>query len=155
MLSISTASSEPSEQRPWLRSWAPSSAARSLAEAEGRLEQELGAGFRVVVAFDHRGEAERARYNLKRLEARLLDGGALPGEGALAFAEAPLTEGFVAPDLKLALIPFRRLVRTGLAFEAIYFGCTGRSCRTKALSGLTAIPCVLLRRATLITPGSQ
>jgi transcription-repair coupling factor (superfamily II helicase) len=92
------------------RSWPPSSAARSLAEAEGRLEQELTSGNRVVVAFEHRGEAERARYNLKRLEAPLLDGGHPPSEGRLAFAEAALSEGFIAPELKLAVIPFRRLV---------------------------------------------
>jgi transcription-repair coupling factor (superfamily II helicase) len=106
-LAISTVRSDAG---PWLRSWAPSSAARSLAEAEGRLEQELAAGHRVVVAFEHRGEAERARYNLKRLEARLMDGGTAPAEGTLAFAEASLTDGFVAPELGLAVIPFRRLV---------------------------------------------
>ncbi|HEY7152229.1 MAG TPA: transcription-repair coupling factor [Solirubrobacterales bacterium] len=106
-LSISTALSD---EEIWFRSWAPSSAARSLAEAESRLEQELGAGYRVVVSFEHRGEAERARYNLKRLDARFLDGGAPPPEGGLAFAEAQLSEGFIAPELKLAVIPFRRLV---------------------------------------------
>ncbi len=109
-----------SDQEPWLRSWAPSSAARSLAEAEGRLEQELGAGYWVVVAFEHRGEAERARYNLKRLEARFLDqssvadllagDGERSGRDAVLFAEATLSDGFVAPELKLAVIPYRRLV---------------------------------------------
>jgi transcription-repair coupling factor (superfamily II helicase) len=102
----------------WFRSWPPSSAARSLAEAEGRLQQELGAGYRVVVTFEHRGEAERARYNLKRLDAAFLDGGRPPGEGELAFAEAGLSEGFIAPELKLALIPFRRLVHRRQAAAA-------------------------------------
>ena len=81
------------------------------AEAESQLEKELGAGYRVVVSFEHRGEAERARYNLKRLDAQL------PGRrrrrrtrASCAFAEAPLSDGFVAPELKLAVIPFRRLV---------------------------------------------
>ncbi len=64
-ISISTVDSD---QEPWFRSWAPSSAARSLSEAEGRLEQELASGNRVVVAFEHRGDAERARYNLERLD---------------------------------------------------------------------------------------
>ena len=81
-----------------------------MAEAESRLGQELGAGYRVVVSFEHRGEAERVRYNLKRLDAQILDGGAPPHEGELAFVEAQLSEGFVAPELKLAVIPFRRLV---------------------------------------------
>jgi transcription-repair coupling factor (superfamily II helicase) len=92
------------------RAQAPSSAARNIAEAEKQLERELRSGYRVVVAFEHRGEAERARYNLKRLEASFLDGSPPPEERALLFAEAALSDGFIAPDLKLAVIPFRRLV---------------------------------------------
>jgi len=99
---------------PTIRAQAAVSAARSLAEAEGQLERELGSGYRVVVAFEHRGEAERSRFNLKRLSARLLDGappgpdGQWPAE--LAFAEASLSEGFVAPSLRLAVYPWRKLV---------------------------------------------
>src|SRR5690606_6480508 len=54
------------------------------------------------------------RFNLKRLSARLLDGappgpdGQWPAE--LAFAEASLSEGFVAPSLRLAVYPWRKLV---------------------------------------------
>jgi transcription-repair coupling factor (superfamily II helicase) len=105
------------DEDPWFRSWPPSSAARTLAEAEGRLQQELAAGHRVVVTFERRGEAERARYNLRRLDATLLDTRP-PGEGELAFAEAGLSEGFVAPELKLAVIPFRRLVHRRQAAAA-------------------------------------
>jgi transcription-repair coupling factor (superfamily II helicase) len=90
-----------------LRAQAPTSPARSLAEAEGLLEKELKSGYRVVVAFDHLGEAERARYNLQRLDAPTL--AARPPEG-LAFAEARLADGFVSPDLRLAVFPYRRLV---------------------------------------------
>jgi transcription-repair coupling factor (superfamily II helicase) len=103
-LSISGASGESELE---LRAQAPSSPARTMGEAEGELERELRSGYRVVVAFEHRGEAERARYNLQRVDATLLDG--TLGEG-LTFAEAPVAEGFVSPDLKLAVIPFRRLV---------------------------------------------
>jgi transcription-repair coupling factor (superfamily II helicase) len=92
------------------RAQAPSSAARSIAEAEKQLERELRSGYRVVVAFEHRGEAERARYNLERLEASFLDGAPPPDGRSLLFAEAELADGFVSPDLKLAVIPFRRLV---------------------------------------------
>src|SRR3954468_18805413 len=92
------------------RAQAPSSAARSIGEAEKQLEKELRSGYRVVVAFEHKGEAERARYNLQRLEASFLDGAPPPEERALLFAEAALSDGFVSPDLKLAVIPFRRLV---------------------------------------------
>jgi transcription-repair coupling factor (superfamily II helicase) len=92
------------------RAQAPSSAARNIGEAESQLDRELRSGYRVIVAFEHRGEAERARYNLKRLEATFLDGAAPPEASALLFAEAALSDGFISPDLKLAVIPFRRLV---------------------------------------------
>jgi transcription-repair coupling factor (superfamily II helicase) len=98
-----------------LRAQMPSSAARSVAEAEAHLERELRSGYRVVVTFEHRGEAERARYQLQRLEAGFLEDRPLADPAAgpdarLLFAEAPLAEGFVSPDLRIALIPFRRLV---------------------------------------------
>ena len=92
------------------RAQAPSSAARSINEAEKQLDRELRSGYRVVVAFEHHGEAERARYNLQRLEASFLDGAPPPDASALFFAEAGLSDGFISPDLKLAVIPFRRLV---------------------------------------------
>src|SRR5262249_15193381 len=37
---------------------------RTLGEAEGELEKLTRSGYRTVVAFDGRGEAERTRYNL-------------------------------------------------------------------------------------------
>jgi transcription-repair coupling factor (superfamily II helicase) len=86
------------------------SPARSIKEAESELEKLVRSGYRTVVAFDSMGEAERARYGLDRLEARILEGGHLPPDPALSFAEARLREGFVAPELKLAVYPFRRLV---------------------------------------------
>jgi transcription-repair coupling factor (superfamily II helicase) len=86
------------------------SPARSVSEAEGELEKLLRSGYRTVVAFDSRGEAERARYGLDRLDATLLEGGRLPPDPGLSFAEARLREGFVSPELKLAVYPFRRLV---------------------------------------------
>ena len=105
------------------RAQAPSSAARTIGEAEAQLERELASGYRVVVTFEHRGEAERARYNLRRLEARFLDDRAAaeralwsqPDDAGtpasrLLFSEAPLDGGFVSPELLLAVIPFRRLV---------------------------------------------
>jgi transcription-repair coupling factor (superfamily II helicase) len=92
------------------RAQAPSSAARNINEAEKHLDRELRSGYRVVVAFEHRGEAERARYNLQHLEASFMDGRPPPTDSALVFAEAALSDGFISPDLKLAVIPFRRLV---------------------------------------------
>ncbi|HEX6228676.1 MAG TPA: transcription-repair coupling factor [Solirubrobacterales bacterium] len=86
------------------------SPARSVQEAEGELEKLVRSGYRTVVAFDSRGEAERARYNLDRLDASILEGGRLPPDPGLSFAEARLREGFISPELKLAVFPFRRLV---------------------------------------------
>ena len=48
------------------RAQLPTSTARSISEAESQLERELRSGYRVVVAFGSRGEAERARYGLDR-----------------------------------------------------------------------------------------
>ncbi len=86
------------------------SPARNVKEAEGELEKQVRSGYRTVVAFDGRGEAQRARYSLDRLDAKLLDGGRLSPKPGLAFAEARLREGFVSPELRLAVYPFRRLV---------------------------------------------
>ncbi len=104
------------------RAQAPTSAARSIGEAEAQLEKEVRSGYRVVVTFSGRGEAERTRYNLNRVDARFLPEhlpddptpvDAEPGtrpDGAVWFAEAALADGFVSPQLRLAVIPFRRLV---------------------------------------------
>jgi transcription-repair coupling factor (superfamily II helicase) len=92
-----------------LRAQVPTSAARTISEAESQLERELRSGYRVVVAFESRGEAERARYNLDRVDASFLESRPAD-EPALYLVEAPLDDGFVSPDLRLAVIPFRRLV---------------------------------------------
>jgi transcription-repair coupling factor (superfamily II helicase) len=102
------------------------SPARSVKEAEGELEKLVRSGYRTVVAFDSRGEAERARYGLDRLDARLLEGGHLSPDPGLAFAEARLREGFVSPELKLALYPFRRLVHRRRSEEPAPGGGRGR-----------------------------
>ena len=82
---------------------------RTLAEAEGELEKLNRSGYRTVVAFEGRGEAERTRYNLSRLDVPFL-GERAPEEPGVSFAEARLREGFLSPELQLAVIPQRRLV---------------------------------------------
>jgi transcription-repair coupling factor (superfamily II helicase) len=94
------------------------SPARSIKEAEAELEKQVRSGYRTVVAFDDRGEAERARYGLDRLDAALLEGGRLSPKPALTFAEARLREGFISPELRLAVYPFRRLVHRRRRAEA-------------------------------------
>ena len=103
-----------------LRAQAPDLAARSLAEAEPELEKLVRSGYRTVVVFPRRGEGERAAYNLGRIKARWLGEETSPGGGApasaapepaLRFAAASLREGFIAPQLKLAVYPEHRLLR--------------------------------------------
>jgi transcription-repair coupling factor (superfamily II helicase) len=98
-----------------LRAQSADTAARSLAEAEPELEKLVRSGYRTVVAFPRRGEGERAAYNLGRLKVAWLDGAAddrpQAPEPSLRFAAASLREGFVAPQLKLAVFPEHRLLR--------------------------------------------
>jgi transcription-repair coupling factor (superfamily II helicase) len=82
---------------------------RTLSEAEGELEKLVRSGYRTVVAFEGRGEAERARFNLSRIDAPFL-ADELREEPGVSFAEARLRDGFLAPELKLAVIPQRRLL---------------------------------------------
>jgi transcription-repair coupling factor (superfamily II helicase) len=97
------------------RAQAADTAARSLSEAEPELEKLVRSGYRTVVAFPQRGEGERAAFNLGRLQASWLDGevdvSAAPLESSLRFAMASLREGFIAPQLKLAVFPEHRLLR--------------------------------------------
>src|SRR3954449_13458739 len=86
-------------------------AARSLREAEPELEKLVRSGYRTVVAWSRRGEGERAAYNLSRLRADFLDGKPANHEPGVTFAAASLREGFLAPGLKLAILPEHRLLR--------------------------------------------
>ena len=85
-------------------------AARSVKDAEPELERLVRSGYRTVIAFGARGEGERAAYNLGRLKVRWVDHSA-PAGADLAFAEARLRDGFVAPAFRLAVIPEHRLFR--------------------------------------------
>jgi transcription-repair coupling factor (superfamily II helicase) len=108
-------SSLAADQEIQLRAQSPDTAARSLAEAEPELEKLVRSGYRTVVAFPRRGEGERAAYNLGRLKATWLAEDLNAGhnvlEPSLRFAAASLREGFVAPQLKLAVYPEHRLMR--------------------------------------------
>ncbi len=98
-----------------LRAQSADTAARSLGEAEPQLEKLVRSGYRTVVAFPRRGEGERAAYNLGRLKATWLgeevDAGRQTLEPSLRFAATSLREGFIAPQLKLAVFPEHRLLR--------------------------------------------
>ena len=100
-----------SDQPHSFRAQGADTAARSLREAEPELEKLVRSGYRTVVAWSRRGEAERAQYNLERVRASFLDGRPAPPDPGVVFAAAHLREGFLAPRLKLAVLPEHRLLR--------------------------------------------
>ncbi len=100
----------PGEGEGALRAMSAETPARNLKEAEAELRKLVEAGYRTVVAFDSRGEAERARYGFDRLETKIVDRGTVPAEPAVSLVEARLSEGFVSPRTKVAVLPFRRLL---------------------------------------------
>src|SRR3954464_5279908 len=92
------------------RAQAADAFARSLPDAEPELEKLVRSGYRTVVAWSRRGEAERALYNLARVDAQFLDGH-VPERPTVLFATAGLREGFVWPSAKVAILPEHRLLR--------------------------------------------
>ncbi len=75
---------------------------RTLAEAEGELEKLIRSGYRTVVAFEGRGEAERTRFNLSRLDVPFLADRRAGGAGG------ELRGGAAAGGLPLAGVAARR-----------------------------------------------
>src|SRR5215216_2660362 len=87
-----------------IRAQAAEFASRSLREAEPELEKLVRSGYTTVVTWPQRGAAERAAYNLGRAKASFEDG------KELVFVESTLRDGFLAPQLKLAVVPEHRLI---------------------------------------------
>lgn len=101
-----------SDQAIVLRAASADTAARSLKEAEAELEKQVRSGYRTIVTWPQKGEGDRAAYNLTRLKASWMGAGDPPSsEPVLRFAQARLRDGFVAPQLKLAVYPEHRLIR--------------------------------------------
>jgi transcription-repair coupling factor (superfamily II helicase) len=102
----------PAAQRHAFEGQRPAVAARGLAEAERDLLAYVRGGNRVVVTFAHRGEAQRTKGLLRRLDAAILDAGdELPDEPGLVFAVSPARRGFVVRDLDLILLPDTQVFR--------------------------------------------
>ncbi len=99
----------PQSQRFSFDAQRPALVARGLSEAENELTGLLRQGLDVVVSFAHRGEAERRRHLLKRVQAELLEPGAEPS--GLVFAVAPARRGFVWRELGVALLPDTQVFR--------------------------------------------
>ena len=99
------------------RAQAPASAARSHRRGRAELESEVRSGYRVVVAFEHRGEAERARYNLERAR-RVVPRRRLPAEPGVLLRRGAAGRGLRLARAKLAVIPWRKLVHRRRAAAA-------------------------------------
>ncbi len=87
----------------------PALVARGISEAENELSGLLRQGLDIVVAFAHRGEAERRRALLRRIEADLLAPGDEPA--GLTFAVSPARRGFIWRELGVALLPDTQVFR--------------------------------------------
>ena len=90
----------------------PALAARGVSEAENELRALVRKGTRVIVAFPHRGDAERMALQLKRVDTRIIDAGAsIPTVGAVLFVVSRVRRGFVSSQLQLALLPSSQVFR--------------------------------------------
>ena len=103
------------EQRWQFAAARPQAAARDIAGAERDLARLVRDEYRVFVVFRHAGEATRAAYRLKSLSAEVLappvEPAREPAAPGLYFVAAPLREGFISSELKLAVIGERALLR--------------------------------------------
>jgi transcription-repair coupling factor (superfamily II helicase) len=76
----------------------------NLPEAEDAIRRLVNDGYRVVIAFEQRAEAERAGYVLRRVTGTLASGGEIePGPG-VTFLPVPHRGHVVLPDVKLAVL---------------------------------------------------
>ncbi len=79
-------------------------AVTSLPEAEAAIGRMVGDGYRVAIAFEHKAEAERAGYILRRVTGHLGGPADVGLDAGVTFLTAPHRRHFVVPDLKLALL---------------------------------------------------
>jgi len=76
----------------------------SLPEAERELERLAAEGYRVVVAFESRAEADRATFILKRSPGRPAAPGEIPAGPGVTYLGVPHRRHFALPDVGLALL---------------------------------------------------
>jgi transcription-repair coupling factor (superfamily II helicase) len=98
----------------------PALAGRGISEAEAELLGLVRTGLRVVVAFPHRGDAERTQLALRRVEATLLGPGQpLPDEAGVVFVVSPLRRGLVWQAGRVAVVSAQQLFRRRAAGAAV------------------------------------
>src|SRR5665647_2063336 len=77
-------------------------------------------GLRVVVAFPHRGDAERTQLALRRVDAKLLSQGEpLPDGAGVSFVVSPLRRGVVWQAARVAVVSAQQLFRRRAAGAAV------------------------------------
>jgi transcription-repair coupling factor (superfamily II helicase) len=76
----------------------------NLPDAERQLERLVDDGYRVVVAFEHRAEADRAGYILKRVSGRVAGGEEIAPTPGITFLAVPHRRHVILPDIKLAVL---------------------------------------------------
>ena len=76
----------------------------NLPEAEEAIRRLVDDGYRVVIAFEQRAEAERAGYMLRRVTGAVGSAGDVGGGPGVTFLPVSHRRHFVLPDLKLALL---------------------------------------------------
>jgi transcription-repair coupling factor (superfamily II helicase) len=76
----------------------------NLPEAEEAMRRLVKDGYRVVIAFEQRAEAERAGYVLRRTTGTLAHGGEVEAGPGVSFLPLALRRHFLIPDLKLAVL---------------------------------------------------
>ena len=76
----------------------------NLPEAEEAMRRLVDDGYRVVIAFEQRAEAERAGFVLRRTSGALAHGGEVGSGAGVTYLPIPLRRHFQIPEIKLALL---------------------------------------------------
>jgi transcription-repair coupling factor (superfamily II helicase) len=92
------------DEAPFFRATGGELAVTNLPEAEEAIRRLVEDGYRVVIAFEHRAEAERAGYMLRRVAGSVGAAGDVGRGPGVTFLPVPHRRHFVLPDLKLALL---------------------------------------------------
>jgi transcription-repair coupling factor (superfamily II helicase) len=76
----------------------------SLPEAETALRRLVSRGYRVAVAFEHKGDADRAEYVLSRAGGQAKSGAEIPSEPGISYIARGHRRHFLLPEIELALL---------------------------------------------------
>src|SRR5680860_832128 len=76
----------------------------SRAEAEQELARLVDKGYRVVVAFDRRSDAERAEYVLKQVRGAIASPDDIPVSPGVSYLPAAHRRHLILPEIRLALL---------------------------------------------------